>query len=58
MANMRAMMPALQKARPAALTSSISYASVALPAVTRQTKIVKDVPAAQIAQELADWIKQ
>ncbi len=58
MANMRAMMPALQKAKAAALTSTISYASVALPAVTRQTKIVKDVPAAQIAQELADWIKQ
>ncbi|WP_321475143.1 electron transfer flavoprotein subunit beta [uncultured Paludibaculum sp.] len=58
MANMRAMMPALQKAKAAALTSSVSYASVALPAVTRQTKIVKDVPAAQIAQELADWIKQ
>ena len=58
MANMRAMMPALQKARPAALTSAIRYSSVALPAVTRQTKIVKDVPAAEIAKELAEWMKQ
>lgn len=58
MANMRVMMPALQKARQAALTSAIRYSSVALPAVTRQTKIVKDVPAAEIARELAEWMKQ
>ncbi len=58
MANMRAMMPALQKAKPAALTTAISYAEVALPAVTRETRIVKDVPAAEIAREIAEWIKQ
>ena len=58
MANMRAMMPALQKAKAAALTTAISYGEVALPAVTRQTRIVKDVPAAEIAQEIAEWIKQ
>ena len=58
MANMRAMMPALQKAKPAGLTSSISFAKVELPSVSRQTKIVKDVPAAEIARELAEWIKQ
>jgi len=58
MANMRAMMPALQKARQAKLESSLSFASVALPSVTRQTRIVKDVPASEIAKEIAEWIKQ
>jgi electron transfer flavoprotein beta subunit len=57
MANMRAMMPALQKAKPAAAESgAIQYQDVSLPALTRQTKIVKDVPAAEIARELAEWI--
>ncbi len=58
MANMRAMMPALQKAKPASLTSALTFADVSLPAVTRQTRIVKDVPAAEIAREIAEWIKQ
>jgi electron transfer flavoprotein beta subunit len=58
MANMRAMMPALQKAKSASLASAITYAGVALPAVTRETRIVKDVPAAEIACEIAEWIKQ
>ena len=58
MANMRAMMPALQKAKAASLVSAIQYAEVALPAVTRQTRIVKDVPAAEIAREIAEWIRQ
>lgn len=58
MANMRVMMPALQKAKPTALDSGIAFQQVVLPAVTRQTRIVKDVPAADIARELAEWIKQ
>ena len=59
MANMRVMMPALQKAKPTVLDpAAITYAQVALPAVTRQTRIVKDVPAAEIAAEIAEWIKQ
>ncbi len=58
MANMRSMMPALQKAKPTPLASELSFASVALPAVTRQTRIVKDTPAADIAREIAEWIKQ
>ncbi|MBI4890358.1 MAG: electron transfer flavoprotein subunit beta [Acidobacteria bacterium] len=58
MANMRAMMPALQKAKPASLTTALTFAQVALPAVTRETRIVKDVPAADIAREIAEWIKQ
>jgi len=58
MANMRAMMPALQKAKPAGLATAISYGEVALPAVTRQTRIVKDLTPAEVARELAEWIKQ
>lgn len=59
MANMRAMMPALQKAAGATLdTAAISYSRAALPAVTRQTRIAKDVPPAAIAAELLAWMKQ
>ncbi|MCU0247361.1 MAG: electron transfer flavoprotein subunit beta [Bryobacter sp.] len=59
MANMRAMMPALQKAQQAALDpAAIAYSRAALPAVARQTRIVKDVPAAEIAAEILSWIRQ
>ncbi len=59
MANMRAMMPALQKAASVTLdAAAISYSSVALPAVTRQTRIVRDVPPAEIAAEIRAWIGQ
>jgi electron transfer flavoprotein beta subunit len=57
MANMRAMMPALQKAKPAQFVSGPAFQSVALPQQQRQTRIVKDTPAAGIAQEIAAWIK-
>lgn len=59
MANMRVMMPALQKAQTAALdTSAVSYLQASLPAVTRQTRIVKDMPAAEVAAEILSWIRQ
>jgi electron transfer flavoprotein beta subunit len=58
MANMRSMMPALQKAKPARVTlGSCEYKSVSLPKVQRDTKVVKDMPPADIARELAAWIK-
>jgi electron transfer flavoprotein beta subunit len=57
MANMRAIMPALQKAKPAkAGAEGVKFASVALPKQQRQTKIVKDVPADEIAKEIVEWI--
>jgi len=57
MANMRNIMPALQKARSATLaTGSLKYISVARPRQQRTTKIVKDLTPAQIASELAAWI--
>src|SRR6266568_2483731 len=58
MANMRALMPALQKAKPAALDSNgLHYASVSLPKQQRTTRIVKDLSPEDIAAELAAWIE-
>jgi electron transfer flavoprotein beta subunit len=57
MANMRTVMPALQKAKLAALSNgSLQYLSASLPAQQRQTRVVKDMPPEAIAQELAEWI--
>ena len=56
MANMRSVMPALQKAKPAPLAQNVSYASVAPPKQQRQTRVVKDHSADEIAAELAEWI--
>ena len=58
MANMRVLMPALQKAAPVPVEPSIEYIRTALPAAVRQTRIVRDVPAADIAREIAEWIRQ
>ena len=59
MQNMRAIMPALQKAKPAKVaTDAVKFASVALPKQQRQTKIVKDVPADEIAKEIVAWIQE
>ena len=57
MANMRLVMPALQKAKPAALDmAAIDYLSVALPAQKRETRLVKDASVEAIAREIIDWI--
>ena len=57
MTNMRAIMPALQKAKPAKVgAEGVKFGSVALPKQQRQTKIVKDVPADEIAKEIVAWI--
>ena len=57
MANMRAIMPALQKAKPAKIgAEGVTFHSVALPKQARDTKVVKDLPPDQIAAEIADWI--
>lgn len=58
MVNMRAVMPALQKAKPGQVSiEGISYQKVALPAEQRNTRVVKDVPVAEIAKEIVDWIR-
>ena len=59
MANMRTVMPALQKARPAKLAGEgLTFVSVTLPKQLRATKIVKDQSPDAIAQEIVEWIKR
>jgi electron transfer flavoprotein beta subunit len=59
MANMRAIMPALQKAKPVKLGGEgLAYASVTLPKQQRETKIVKDLPPEQVAQDIVNWMTQ
>jgi electron transfer flavoprotein beta subunit len=59
MQNMRLIMPALQKAKAAPLkTTAIDYKSVSLPKQQRETRIVRDTPADQIAREIVEWINQ
>ncbi len=58
MLNMRSIMPALQKAQPANLaTDGTTFVSVEVPQQRRATRIVKDVPIAEMAREIADWIR-
>jgi electron transfer flavoprotein beta subunit len=57
MANMRTIMPALQKAKPAKIgAEGVAFASVALPKQQRQTRIVKDTPPDEIAKDIVAWI--
>ncbi len=57
MANMRTLMPALQKAKAAALNGNeLRYTSVSLPKQQRTTRVVKDMSPDEIAAELAAWI--
>jgi electron transfer flavoprotein beta subunit len=59
MANMRGIIPALQKAKPSPISSDgLSYMKVELPRQQRETRIVKDVPADEIAREIVEWIAQ
>lgn len=58
MLNMRTVMPALQKAKPVKLAGEgLTFANVSLPKQLRETKIVKDKSADDIARELVAWIK-
>jgi len=56
---MRTVMPVLQKAKPVKLAGEgLSFASVSLPKQLRETKIVKDKSADDIAKEIVEWIKK
>lgn len=57
MQNMRTVMPALQRAKPAAVAVQQGFASVTLPKQQRATRIVKDLPAADVAKEIVEWIR-
>jgi electron transfer flavoprotein beta subunit len=59
MTNMRTLMPALQKSKPAELPGEgLKFVSVTLPKQLRATKIVKDKSPGEIAQEIVQWITQ
>jgi len=57
MANMRTIMPALQKAKPATLADNgLHYLSLSLPSQQRETRVVKDMTPDAIARELVEWM--
>jgi electron transfer flavoprotein beta subunit len=57
MANMRTIMPALQKAKPAPPAQpGLQYRSAWPPKQQRHTRIVKDLGPEEIAREIAHWI--
>jgi electron transfer flavoprotein beta subunit len=59
MANMRTVMPALQKARAVRTAADgVTFNSVTLPKQLRETRIVKDASVDDIAKEIVEWIKQ
>lgn len=59
MQNMRLLMPALQRAKSvAAAADGLTFHSVALPKQQRQTRIVKDVAADEIAREIVAWVTE
>jgi electron transfer flavoprotein beta subunit len=57
MLNMKTVMPALQRAKAAKVgADGIAFTSVALPKQQRETRIVKDMPADEIAREIVEWV--
>ena len=58
MANMRTIVPALQKAKAGSLSQNVRYLSVSTPTQQRQTRVVKDRSPDEIAADLAEWIAQ
>jgi electron transfer flavoprotein beta subunit len=58
MANMRNLMPALQKAKPATLApNGLRYHSASLPRQQRTTRVEKNMTPDEIARELVEWIE-
>lgn len=58
MANMRTIIPALQKTKATPLSQNIFFLSVTPPKQQRQTRIVKDRSEDEIAREIAEWITE
>jgi len=57
MANMRTLMPAIQRARTVAIDANgLHYVSTSVPTQQRATRVVKDLSPDEIAHELAEWI--
>jgi electron transfer flavoprotein beta subunit len=59
MVNMRTVMPALQRAKPAKVGSEGTiFSKVVLPAQRRETRIAKDLTVDEIAREIAEWVRK
>lgn len=59
MLNMRLIMPAIQRAKPVKVgAEGVVFKSVEAPKQTRQTRMVTDTPADEIARELVAWIRE
>ncbi len=59
MANMRLVMPALQKAAASPVTTGgVEFVSVQVPKAQRETRIVKDMSPDDVAKEIVAWISQ
>jgi electron transfer flavoprotein beta subunit len=59
MANMRTVMPALQKAKPVNVAAkALTFAGVNLPKQLRQTRVVKDANPDDLAREIVEWIRK
>ncbi|MGP8253959.1 MAG: hypothetical protein ACLQHF_18170 [Terracidiphilus sp.] len=57
MANMRTIMPALQKAKTVVLAADgLRYVSVSLPKQQRETRVEKNMTPDEIAAEIVAWI--
>jgi electron transfer flavoprotein beta subunit len=57
MANMRGIMPALQRAKLSPIPNTgLCFGSVTLPKQQRETRLVKNMPAEEIAREIVAWI--
>jgi electron transfer flavoprotein beta subunit len=57
MTNMRSILPALQRAKPTPLPATgLCFGSVSLPKQQRETRIVKNMPADEIAREIVAWM--
>ena len=58
-ANMRTVMPALQRAKAAKVgAEGVTFSRVALPARRRETRVVKDLSADEIAREIVEWVRK
>ena len=52
-------MPALQRAKAAPVAAGgLCFASVNLPKQQRETRVVKNMPAEEIAREIVAWVRE
>ena len=59
MANMRLVMPAIQRAKTTPIRNEgLTFQSVTIPKQQRATRVVKDMPAEQIAKEIVTWLAE